>query len=176
LPIAIPFCRDSSHESRFAGSQIQIWALQAQVNCLRIRICERVNPDLQDESTFLQTSYTIPATLIFSQILRAFLQKKKKFNPQDKVYLNQYPLSHNINLLDALGDPGFLFFSLRRVSTCISTISKFNTIQYRLNFLFQKLIRNNIDRISYIEIQNDTNIWKNFRYRFQSIISVCASV
>ncbi len=42
-----------------------------------------------------------------------------------------------------------------KVSTCISTILKFETIRYRSNSLYRKSVRNNIDRISYIEIQSD---------------------
>jgi hypothetical protein len=42
------------------------------------------------------------------------------------------------------------------LSTCISTISKFETIRYISNFLYQILTQYDIDRISYFEFQPDT--------------------
>ncbi len=44
---------------------------------------------------------------------------------------------------------------LNKLSTCISTISKFDTIQYRSNFLFRILLRFDIYRNFYIEFQLD---------------------
>ncbi len=41
------------------------------------------------------------------------------------------------------------------LSTCISTISKFDTIQYRSNLLFRILLRFDIYRTFYIEFQLD---------------------
>ncbi len=56
------------------------------------------------------------------------------------------------------------------VSTCISTISKFETKLLSLKFLYRNSIRYNIDRISYVEIRYNTNTYIEFSYDTKHIV------